>query len=252
MQQTEKQLQELGLEEKEAKTYLACLGLGEATAFSISQKSGIKRSTTYFVLDGLVERGLVFVRKTKKATFFGASNPKKLLTQHRHKEKILQSLLPSLLASYKISDNTSNVQVFEGDEGVKQVYLEIIEHLKKKREAFFFGEISHFSEFQSLLEQWTKDLKRKDYKTKAIMNRSEADSIYVEKVKESRNPNHQIRFLPQSNAFEGNDNAIYGSKLAIFFTKKERFALVIDSQEIANSYKALFNLAWQQAKRNID
>lgn len=249
MENIEGQLQKLGLEEKEAKVYLACLDLKEATAFDISQKSNIKRSTTYFVLENLVQKGLVFVRKTKKATFFGASSPKKLITQHKHKEKILQNLVPTLSLAYNSSNNAPRVQIYEGDEGMRQIYLEIIEHLKKRKEALFFGEISHFDQFQDVLDEWTRNLSRKDFKTRGLMNYSEIDSGYVKKIRQSQNPNHQNRFLPKGSAFLSNDNAIYGQKLAIFFTKKERFAIVIESQEIADSYRALFDLAWKSAKK---
>jgi predicted transcriptional regulator len=83
----EKQLEQIGFHEKEAKMYLACLQLGQDTAYHIAQKCGLKRATVYFTLNLLVERGLVSIWKTKKATLWRAANPKKLFTQIKRKKE---------------------------------------------------------------------------------------------------------------------------------------------------------------------
>lgn len=52
-------LESLGLNEKEAKVYTALLQLGRVSAYSVSEKSGLKKPTTYVVLGELVKKGLV-------------------------------------------------------------------------------------------------------------------------------------------------------------------------------------------------
>jgi len=125
----EKQLEQLGFNEKEAKVYLACLQLGQDTAWHISRKCGLKRSTTYFVLSELVERGLISVWKTKKATLFRAANPKKLFTQIKRKEETLTEIFPLLQSIYNFDEDRPNIQIFEGREGMRQIYAEIVEYL---------------------------------------------------------------------------------------------------------------------------
>ena len=50
-------IKNLGLTTKAAKIYLAALELGEASVQQLAQKSRIKRTTLYYILDELVEAG---------------------------------------------------------------------------------------------------------------------------------------------------------------------------------------------------
>ncbi len=54
-----KKLEEIGLNEKEAKVYIATLELGEGSASEIAKKSEVNRATTYFILEKLIKMGLV-------------------------------------------------------------------------------------------------------------------------------------------------------------------------------------------------
>ena len=47
------ELEKTGLTENEAKVYLAALELGETTVIRLAKKAGIKRPTTYLVVDSL-------------------------------------------------------------------------------------------------------------------------------------------------------------------------------------------------------
>ena len=48
-----------GLSEKEAKVYLACLEIGDASANEISLKSDLPRTLVYDILERLIDSGLV-------------------------------------------------------------------------------------------------------------------------------------------------------------------------------------------------
>jgi len=53
MNQLNETLLQMGLNEKEAKVYLACLELGGATIAEIAEKSGVKRTSIYNFLEEL-------------------------------------------------------------------------------------------------------------------------------------------------------------------------------------------------------
>ena len=245
----EQKLQELGLNEKEAKIYLACLQLGPNTAYNIAERSRLKRSTTYFTLNLLMKQGLVSLKQTKKVTLYSAANPKRLLTQLRHKGRVLDDLLPTLSAVYNYDHDKPNIQVFEGWEGLNLVYLEIMEFLKKGKEVCFYGDISHAPQFQSLVDSWLNETKNRRYKIREIFNQKEKNKDYFNKVRQNKNPNHRIRFLPKKLSLMENDNAVFDNKLAIFSIKSSQFVTVIESQAIANSYRVMFELAWRQAEK---
>lgn len=57
-------LQKFGLNQYEAKAYIALLSTGTTNAYSISKASGIPRSRIYDILDSITNRGIVMVEET--------------------------------------------------------------------------------------------------------------------------------------------------------------------------------------------
>src|SRR4051812_6506264 len=70
-----RQIEEFGLSEKEARVYLASLMLGPAGVQRIADQAGIKRVTTYVILESLIHVGLVSQSLRGKKTFFVAEDP---------------------------------------------------------------------------------------------------------------------------------------------------------------------------------
>jgi len=245
----EKQLKQIGFHEKEAKVYLACLQLGEDSAYHIAKKCGLKRATVYFTLNLLVERGLVSVWKTKKTTLWRAANPKKLFTQIKRKEETLTEIFPLLQSIYNFDEDRPNIQVFEGQAGVRQIYSEIIDYLGKSKEILCWGDVSHaWNLLEDITRKYLKESQNRRYKIREILNESEKNKEYIKSIRKNKNPYHKIRFLAEDQIFSGNDNIIFGNKLAIFSTQNKLFATIIESQDIAKSYRILFELAWKSAR----
>ena len=60
-------LNKLGLNQKEANVYMACLELGSGTIKELSEKSGVKRTSIYNFLEELKQKGLITqIQKGKK------------------------------------------------------------------------------------------------------------------------------------------------------------------------------------------
>jgi sugar-specific transcriptional regulator TrmB len=78
MEIMEEELQKLGLNEHEARVYLAALGLGPSSAAQISEQTNIKRPTVYLALKNLIKQGIVFEIFANKKRLFQAEKPEKL------------------------------------------------------------------------------------------------------------------------------------------------------------------------------
>lgn len=247
----ESTLEQLGFEEKEARVYLAALRKGQETAYNLAKESGLKRATVYFILNKLRDKGLISIKQTRKVTYYAAGNPKKLFAGIEKQKKILEEVFPALEKVYDEQPFRPTIQVFEGKEGVNLVYREATESLKKLREVLYFGSMKHYAseEYADVIDAWLATMKDKRLKAKEILIKSEVKSLkYLKRIEANRNPNHLIRFMPEHLAFVGNDNLIYGDKIAIFSTAKEVFAVLIESPNIAHSYRNFFELAWQCAQ----
>ncbi|MDB5259705.1 MAG: transcriptional regulator TrmB [Candidatus Taylorbacteria bacterium] len=84
-------LQELGLKEKEVKTYLAVLELGHATPAHIARLTGINRSTTYSIAKELIARGIIVEDVGGKQNYLTALPPEDLKKMIRKEELELQN-----------------------------------------------------------------------------------------------------------------------------------------------------------------
>jgi len=248
----EEVLETIGLNEKEAKVYLTCLKTGQETAYNIAQKSGLKRSTTYFILEKLKKHGFASVKKTPRVTFYSVISPTNLLLKVEKQKDSLEKILPELDRFYHEQPHKPSIQVYEGRKGVELIYREAAEHLKKGKEVIYFGSTEHFlSEYKDLLDLWVETMKNKRFKAREILIKRELkNSDYLKKIAQNKNPNHQIRFFPRDIEFKENDNMIFGHKLAIFSLKKEVFVILIESENIAESYRNFFEMAWKMAKKN--
>lgn len=80
------QLERLGLEEGEARVYLALLDLGTAKAREVADGAGLGRTTVYRLLENLADRGLVTVGSGSPMTFTPAS-PGELFDELRREKK---------------------------------------------------------------------------------------------------------------------------------------------------------------------
>lgn len=244
-------LEKVGLNRKEANIYLALLQLGQASVFNIAKKAGLKRPTVYLILDSLVNKGLASLVKTPKATLYSAAPPKKLLHQLKESENNLQKILPDLESIYNLTPNKPRIRVFEGVEGLKSIYSEIIESLSLDREILCYGTIDHLyrpgSEYKNITNSWLKKAGSKNYRIREILNRSLHSSAYL-KTKKNTNPNHKVRFVKQGVIFEC-DNIIYGNKIALFSVEKDIFVTVIESSQITETYRRVFDFIWQNSAR---
>src|SRR3989344_8990784 len=117
MDEIQRLLELYGLNDKEVKVYVACLQLGQDSAYNIAEKSGVKRATTYLILRSLVKKSLVTTHITSKSFLYSAASPQNLVSQLEHRKKEIEQSLPSLMALYNSQPEKPTIEIFEGLEG---------------------------------------------------------------------------------------------------------------------------------------
>jgi len=238
----EESLIKFGLDPKEAKIYLAALELGPATVLQISKKSEVKRPTTYVLLDKLAGQG--YISKTYQANrlLYAAEAPEILLRTLRNKEETLRESLPLLQAIMASAKARPKISIYEGREGVWKVYEEIF----SSPEITFFGCIKDINRYFADAPKKVLALSRnKQSKVRDLLTLHPDDLAYAKEAVQD-NPNYEIHFLPQGMYFSI-DCAIFGNKIAILSVQKDLFATLIESKEVADSFRALHTLAWSAA-----
>ena len=250
----EKYLQQLGLSEKESKVYIATLQLGSGSVQEIAQKAGIKRPTTYIIIDELVEKGLVSKNLSAKNTIFTAEGPENLGNLLEQKKYALSSALPLLKNIYKEESNKPSIKIYEGVDGTKQVYFNTI--WMSKTEVLFFSSVKKLiSIYPDILDSWIEHLKKEKISTKELVSPEREDIVYgINDYINNTNSLQEIHIIPEEmkRKFTNSDNAIFDDKLMFVTLEGKIFTTVIKNKTLADSMRTLFYLAWEKATPVVD
>ncbi len=246
----ENELTKFGLSSKEAKIYLTLLSSGRGIVSDISKQAKINRSTAYVLLESLIQKGLVSISEDSLIKIYNAVSPERLLLFLENNAKkylelvgIAKSLLPQLKATYSGVGPKPKIEFFEGIEGIRSAYeatLESSETIKAYASienmhdalsdyfpAYYYRRAAKKIHIQSIFPDSPAARERVKH------NKGEARSAHLLPIKE-------YGFTPEIN--------IYDNKI-VFFSFVEKFALTIESAELADAMKKIFKLAWAQAKR---
>lgn len=234
-------LTNLGLNEKEAKVYLAGMQSGTAVVSEIAQAAKINRVTTYDILEKLKQRGLVSFFTKKKIKYFTVTDPEVVLQEYEKRTDELRRSMPKFK---NLLGETSHprIRYFEGLEGIKAIYADTLNSST---------EILNYSNSHEIRKNWP------NYDNEYVKKRIEKN-IYLrgicpkdkegEMVKSlDHSSNREMRLLPNDQFNFSNEINIYDDKVAIISFKDELIGMIIESVEIANSQRAIFNMCWQFA-----
>lgn len=234
----QKLLQNLGLEEKQAKVYLALLKLGESTATKISEKTNLDRTLIYQLANKLIEKGLVSYIIKNNVKYFSSANPKKLLQDVKEKEKTLQKAMPELINLTKIKEQETKVEVYRGKEGLRTIIKDII---RQKKDLVAFGEEGRFQKVLPIdIQRYIKELIKNNIHERVLVR---AD--LRGKVIESKNS--EYKYLPKK-YLSPVTTAIYDDKVASFIWTFPYYVILTKNKEVADSFRSYFELLWKIAK----
>lgn len=229
-------LEELGLNKREISIYLNLLKEKISTPTKIAKQTNINRTTVYLDLDNLIQKGLVssFTKNSKK--HFQAVNPNKILEILEEKKEKVKSILPQLKGLYSPS-SILNVELFEGKEGVKKVYEDI---LSFKQDFLVLGATG--KSFDILKYYYPHILKKaKDLKIKenCIANFSAKKSM-------DKHPKEiiEVKYLPKGKNSK-TTTIIYSNKIAHLSLNEDKIYIILITEDFLNeSYKNYFNTMW--------
>ncbi len=236
------QLKKAGLTESESKVYLAALELGETNISRIAKKSGIKRSTTYWVIDSLKEKGLISISRRNKKTLYLAEDPRKISRHMEDNLKDINAAIPALLALANFIDKKPSIRYFEGKTGIKEVFKDTLCYPNQEILAWFPRV------FESFIDEYyvPKRIEKKIW-VRAIMPENEKSRGF------SRNEEKQLRrskLVPESEFNIDIEITLYGGNKIGIISFNEEVAMIIESPKIHNSLKNIFELMWKHLPEN--
>ena len=92
----EKGLEDLGLNNRETRLFLAALSLGIFTTNSLAEFSQQPRSSTYDIINSLMRKGFISSFKRESKTYYQAIEPKQITQIEEERIYNLKKLIPEL------------------------------------------------------------------------------------------------------------------------------------------------------------
>jgi sugar-specific transcriptional regulator TrmB len=249
------QIEELGLSNKEARVYVANLMLGAAGVQQIADTSGIKRVTTYVILESLVSLGLVSQTSKAKKTLFNAEAPSNLSRLLEKREQSLRDqktqlaeLLPELDALKTLPKESPNVKFYDGAEGIKTVVKTFIAESKTAGVEELYG-MSNLDQLYTFFPEIAQAQSNPDRVDAGIHSKiiytSAKGALYA---KSDAAKNREARFVKPDEYPINGDMAIVGDRIAmVSLTGPKPVGVIITNPELARTWTTLFMLAWAQA-----
>jgi sugar-specific transcriptional regulator TrmB len=129
-------LEKQGFSPLEARVYLATLELGQAPASRIANKVNENRVTVYSALEAMKKRDLMLTVTKNKVVHYTAISPKSLLKNMQEKADLLTEAMPELLAISTLFNEKPSVQFYEGIEGLKLLYEDMLNYPETTMKSF--------------------------------------------------------------------------------------------------------------------
>ncbi|MBI2639068.1 hypothetical protein HYW83_05770 [Candidatus Peregrinibacteria bacterium] len=237
-----KVVKHIGLTDKEARVYLACLELGSTGVAEIARRARINRVTAYDVLEKLMKKGMVNTFLKAGIRLYDATDPQMVAAEFKRRQHDFLKALPDLR---RLRGDTIHprIRYFEGLDGVKAIYEDT---LSSKTE------ILNYSNSKEIRDHWqnydeeyvTKRVKHKIY----LRGISPADEHGAWVHEHDKKYFREIRLVPADQFTFTNEINIYDDKVAIISYKdKPLIGMIIESLEIANTQRDIFKMAWEFA-----
>lgn len=243
-------LKRIGLDQKQALIYVKALALGEASMTELARSAALKRPSVYLSVEKLIVKGLLSEARKGKRKVYSATHPRRLLDIIRLQSRDVEEMLPEFVALHSAPKEKPKIQAFEGEEGVRMLYRELYQSLSNKEEALWVSNIGALKKcLPEALTEYKKMLRELHHPKIRELNFGDEDGKrWSSEIRGFKGKNHFIRTLPTDFAFGLSDNLIFGNKLVLFSLHGNIFVTVVESEDIAKTYRALFEWAWKHGE----
>lgn len=230
-------LTKTGLSEKESLTYLTLLKYGSATVGTISRNSGIKRPTTYVILDELRKKGMVIEIPNSKKTSYQAKSPDEFYDQQLNKFESFEKTLPQLRSIFSDRKDIKTLY-FEGFEGLKEAFFYKINMLKDSEVVGFYASAEGVDKkVIELTKQFGDACDENNIRLTGYTTEDESTKEIVNNLKQS--------FVSHvSTEIYSSESSIEISNIFIrIMDFHSNVAIIIENPNLAKTFKNIFKLA---------
>ena len=246
-------LQKLGLNKSEAKVYLALLELGSSSAGSITDKAQVSPSKIYWILEKLLQKGLVSYIIKAKTKYYSAASPEKLkeyLDEEKKKiesrEDLLDEMLPKLKRMQRLAQEKQEAEIFVGFPAMKNAYFTMYDSAKKGDEHLVFlrsGEEEGKPRAVLFFNRLHGKSVEIGLKRKLLSRDNAASRSLFSKGPYAKRKNDEVRFIDICP--EGIN--ILNNYVLFMHLADKPICVLVTSKQMADDYRKLFFEMWDKA-----
>jgi len=248
-------LKNIGLKRDEIETYLMLLKLNSQPASIIARNLNKKRTTIRGHLEKLKSLGLARMYWKGKTQYFTPEKPEDCIENLKAKKRVkiqeldeniksFKSIIPELLSFTRTDQIIPKITYYEGIEDLKNMYKD---SLTSQTEILCLSSIEDLLElFGQKYDNWyvNKRVKNK-IPVRYIAKSTKTEKLEAKKdkllLRKSRHISPKIFDI-------SNEINIYNGKVSIITLKNEKIGVIIQSQEIYNTMKIIFETLWANGK----
>lgn len=245
-----KTLEKLGLKESEIAVYFTCLQNKQGLFVAeITKLTGIKRSTVNLILERLARKGFVTFHLDGSRKLFSAESPEALLFQFEDSLNDLRHLIP-LLRIASGNDKKTKIRFFEGIDGIKKIYDDMIMTTKVYRGAKkeILEIASGADVYEKIPDHEKQFIQRRIKERIPIRWIAPVDKVSQMLNKTSDQEFREIKFFDNKKYNFNVEVSIYAEKIALITLDRERSGVIVENKNLADSFRSLFNLLWDHLK----
>jgi sugar-specific transcriptional regulator TrmB len=249
-------IKKAGLNEAQAKVYMALIENGKLTPTELAEKTGEKRENCYNLVKRLEELKLIEKTKDKKASY-RALNPSNLeiLAENRRKiiqknEQYVKNNMSGLLSVFYANNEAPGSHTLEGIEGVEEAYKDA---LRVKKDVYLIRtqadtQIGTDSDMKSFLRKYRDQLPKLGIHTYAIT----PDTPRARKMATSgrdQEINFHRTFMPAEAYTAPIAVHIYGNKVAFIQFGETPMTTIVESPHLAEAMRQIHKMLtdyWQK------
>ncbi len=233
-------LKGLGLSENEAMVYDTALQLGPSTILRIARTAGLRRTTTYSVVEALIHDGLMSKEVRGLKVVYVAEDPKRLEAVFEEKREAFKKVSQEFAALYNLKGEESKVKYYEGIRSITGLYNDLLSELKPHDTWYAISDTHQWVETDpEFFEAFILRRVKKNLDVRLLLK----DSERAQATKRlERNYNQQVKILPHSAL---TTNILITPKKVIFHQLTPPvLAIVVENRSIVAALKEVFELLW--------
>jgi len=244
-------LEEIGLTKQETRCYLAVYQLKESKAGKLSKESGIATSNIYPVIDSLIKKGLMSYKIKNNVKIFVPAPINSINSLIEEKQKLLNAQkkqAKKAILSLKTSNETqtiSDYRYFEGMNGIKSMWTEILNYMKNSQEKLtlkvYTTPREHYNFLLGFYNEFNRIRKKLKIPFKLIANTEDKNIIQLRKSEGA-----EVRTGNIKN--EAEMSSIGDYYIVQTYTGKKPYGILIKDRKMADTFSQIFETLWKQAK----